>query len=192
MLANSYVGIVQPEVPRLIAKRARRFHVSRDDIDDLQQQIVPLLTRFRFDPSRANGATCATALTGVIDRQIKAYLRSKHRYQRRVERLQTLSGNRVGESTISSEQATPPEPTDLRIDLERTMSSFSPRDREICQGLGHGLTVKAIAAQLGCGRDTVTRAVARIRRRFEAAGLRAWIDPDYRSDKHAEQGRSQQ
>lgn len=187
MIANSYVGMVQPEVPRLIVSRARRLRVGRDEIDDLQQQIVPLLAGFRFDPARANGATPATAMTGVIDRQIKAHLRSKHRYQQRVERLQAMSGETARDGTITPTQVAQPEPVDLRIDLERTMSRFSPRDREICQGLSHGLTVTAIAQQLGCGRDTIDRAVVRIRRVFEAAGLRAWIDPDYRSDRQHEQ-----
>ena len=191
MIANSYVGMVQSEVPRLIVSRARRLRVGRDEIDDLQQQIVPLLAGFRFDPARANGATPATAMTGVIDRQIKAHLRSKHRYQQRVERLQAMSGDPARESTIAPTQVAQPEPVDLRIDLERTMSRFSPRDREICQGLSHGLTVKAIAGQLGCGRDTIDRAVVRIRKVFEAAGLRAWIDSDYRSDGQHEQGRAQ-
>lgn len=191
MIANSYVGMVQPEVPRLIVSRARRYRVGRDEFDDLQQQIVPLLAGFRFDPARANGATPATAMTGVIDRQIKAHLRSKHRYQQRVERLQAMSGPSARDGAITPTQVAQPEPVDLRIDLERTMSRFSRRDREICRGLSHGLSVTAIARQLGCGRDTIDRAVVRIRQVFEAAGLRAWTDPDYRSARQHEQGRTQ-
>lgn len=179
MFANSYVGMVPPQVPRLIISRARRYRVGRDEIDDLQQQIVPVLAGFRFDPARANGASPATAMTAVVDRQIKAHLRSKHRYQQRVERLQAMSGEPTRDGTITPPQVAQPEPVDLRIDLERTMSRFTSRDRSICQGLSHGLSVTAIAEQLGCGRDTVDRAVIRIRQIFEAAGLRVWIDPDF-------------
>lgn len=46
MLANSYVGIVEQEVPRLVVSRARRLRISGDEIDDLQQQIVPKLAAF--------------------------------------------------------------------------------------------------------------------------------------------------
>lgn len=191
MVANSYVGMVQSEVPHLIISRARRYRVGRDEIDDLQQQIVPLLAGFRFDPARSNGASPATAMTAVVDRQIKAHLRSKHRYQQRLLRLQAVSGEAGRNGTTALTQVARSEPADLRIDLERTMSRFSPRDREICQGLSHGLTITAIAQQLGCGRDTVDRAVIRIRRMFEAAGLRAWIDPDYHGDQRDEQGRAQ-
>ena len=183
MLANSYVGMVQPEVPRLIVSRARRLGVGHADIDDLQQQIVPLLADFHFDPARANGATPATAMTSVIDRQIKAHLRSQRRYQQRVERLQAQSDEAARENATVPPQVAEPEPVDLRLDLERTMSRFSQRDRAICWGLGHGLSIKAIAENVGCGRDTVDRAVARIRRVFEAAGLRAWIDPDSGHEK---------
>lgn len=182
MIGNSYIGMVPPEITRLIVNRARRYRVGRDEIDDLQQQIVPLLADFHFDPVRAHGASPATAMTGVIDRQIKAYLRAKRRYQQRIELLQGTSGDPDRQNTVPPAYVTQTDPVDLRIDLERTLTSFSPRDREICHGLSHGLTIKAIAEQLGCGRDTVDRAIARIRKAFETAGLRAWIDPNYRSN----------
>ena len=127
MIANSYVGMVQSEVPHLIISRARRYRVGRDEIDDLQQQIVPLLAGFRFDPARANGASPATAMTAVVDRQIKAHLRSKHRYQQRLERLQAMFGEPGRDGTTAPMQVAHSEPVDLRIDLERTMSRFSPR-----------------------------------------------------------------
>lgn len=178
MLANSYVGMVQPEVPRLIVGRARRYRVGADEIDDLQQQIVPLLAAFRFDPARANGATAATAMTGVIDRRIKAHLRSKRRYQQRVERLQAMAGTPVTQDAAASSRAAHSDTADLRLDLEQTTARLSPRDRAICQCLGDGFTIAAIARRLKCGRDTVARAVQHIRRVFDAAGLRAWIDPN--------------
>src|SRR5690606_23534322 len=74
MLANSYSGIVEKEVSRLVVSRARRLRVSGDEIDDLQQQIVPKLAAFEYDAAKSNGASRSTALTGVIDRQIKAHL----------------------------------------------------------------------------------------------------------------------
>jgi RNA polymerase sigma factor (sigma-70 family) len=182
MLANSYLGVVEQEVPRLVVSRARRLRVSGDEIDDLQQQIVPKLAEFQYDASRSNGASRTTAMTGVIDRQIKAHLRAKHRYQKRIERLQVMSGASAYGRPVWPDHVTKPEPVDLRMDLAAAMSSLSARDRSICQGLADGLTVKVIAGQLGCGRDTVTRAIVRIREVFTAAGMRAWIDPDYRSD----------
>lgn len=181
MLANSYVGIVEQEVPRLVVSRARRLRISGDEIDDLQQQIVPKLAAFEYDAAKSNGASRTTAMTGVIDRQIKAHLRAKHRYQKRIERLQAM-GNPASARFVWPEHVTKPEPVDLRMDLAAAMQRLDERDQTICRSLGEGHTVKAIAEQLGCRRDTVSRAIVRIRQIFTQAGLRAWIDPDYSPD----------
>ena len=183
MLTNSYVGIVEQEVPGLVVSRARRLRITGDEIDDLQQQIVPTLAEFQYDPTRSNGASRTTAMTAVVDRQIKAHLRAKRRYRSRLERLQVLSGAwAYGRPT---HHVTHPEPVDLRLDLAAAMASLSTRDLAICQGLADDLTVKAIALQAGCGRDTVDRAIVRIREVFTSAGLRAWVDPDYGCGKQA-------
>jgi len=176
MDANSYVGMVPPDIPRLIAARARCYRVRADEIDDLQQQIVPLLAEFHFDPARANGATLVTAMTAVIDHQIKAHLRSARRYRQRLERAQSRSGSSTRQSEDMLVHRAMFDLVDLRIDLQQVISRLSPRDRQICRGLSDGFTIKAIARQLGCGRYTVSRGIARIRRVFETAGLRAWID----------------
>jgi len=111
-----------------------------------------------------------TAFTGIIDRQIKAHLRAKHRYQKKLERLQ----NRTRESST-----TPHAQVDLRLDLERVLAQLSPRDRIICQHLSNGHTTTDIAQHLGCCRHAVDCAVQRIRQVFGKAGMQVWIDPNY-------------
>jgi len=177
MLPNRYTGIIEPKVARLIVSRARRLRLRRDEIDDLQQRLVPILASFEFDEARSNGASRTTALTGVIDRHLKAYLRAKRRYRMRLERLHAQPG-RYGTSVVSRHQPAPPEPVDLRLDLEAAMERLSERDRKVCRMLGEGWAVSSIAKKLGCDRSTVSRAIARIREQFIAAGLKAWIDPD--------------
>lgn len=177
MLSNNYTGMVEPRVARLIVSRARRLHLRRDEIDDLQQQLVPTLASFRFDETRSNGASPTTALTSVVDRQIRAYLRAKRRYRKRLERLHAQPA-RYATRIIGRHVPAPPEPVDLRLDLEATMARLSERDRAICRLLGEGWAVQSIAEQLGCDRSTVSRAILRIRQQFIAAGLKAWIDPD--------------
>lgn len=177
MLPNRYTGLIEPKVARLIVSRARRFRLRRDEIDDLQQRLVPILASFEFDEARSNGASRMTALTGVIDRHLKAYLRAKRRYQMRLARLHANPG-RYGRSVIGRHEPAPPEPVDLRLDLEAAMERLSERDRAICRMLGEGWAVRSIAEKLGCDRSTVSRAILRIREEFTAAGLKAWIDPD--------------
>jgi RNA polymerase sigma factor (sigma-70 family) len=178
MFSNNYAGIVPPEVLKLIASLAKRYRVPIDELDDLQQTIIPLLTEFRFDPAIANGATPLTAMTAVIDRQIKAYLRANRRHQKRLERIQNENALKVANGMQS-------ESPDLRLDLEQALLQLSENDRQICKALSQGETVTAIAEQLNCGRDTIMRAIARIRDVFESAGLQAWIDPNHQGNKKA-------
>jgi len=169
MFANNYAEMVPPEVLELIARRVRYYRIRADEHDDLQQQIVPLLMEFRYDPAIANGASETTAMTAVIDNQIKVHRRANRRHQRRIERMQT----QVRESTIDTT-------IDLRVDLKNTLSQLSPPDRTICQHLSQGHTTTDIAQLLNCCRATVDHAVWRIRRVFKDAGLQVWIDPNYK------------
>lgn len=178
MHANSYVGIVEQEVPRLVISRASRLRINADEIDDLLQQIVPKLAAFEYDPAKSNGATVTTAMTSVIDRQIKSFLRAKRRYQRRIERIREMRTPTTAQC-IWPEYVTKSEPIELRMDLAAAMECLCERDQTICRSLSEGHTVKAIAEHLGCCRDTVSRAIVRIRQLFTQAGLRLWIDPDY-------------
>ena len=179
MLANRYSGIVEPEIARLIAQQGRRLQLSPVEIDDLQQEIITKLAGFPSDEACPHSTSATAALRTMIDRQMRGYLRAKRRYQRRMERLQALSGRVVRSGPQQSAQAAPPEPTDLRLDVQAAVAGLSLRDQRICQGLAAGLTIKAIAAQLPCDRDTVARAIPRIREAFTAAGLLAWVDPNY-------------
>jgi RNA polymerase sigma factor (sigma-70 family) len=184
MLVNSYAGIVDQNVSRLVVSRARRLRVSSDEIHDLQQEIVPKLAAFQFDAARSNGASRNTVLTSVVDRQICAYLRAKGRYENHIEHLQQMRRPATARHNWP-DHVSQPEPVDLRMDLAAAMQRLSERDRAICDGLSHGLTVKDIAAKLGCCRDTVSRAILRIRRVFADAGLEAWIDPNFDERDHA-------
>lgn len=179
MLANRYTGIVESTIERLIVSRARRLRIAADEIDDLQQKIVPMLAEFQFDEARSNGATPRTVMTAMIDRQLKAHLRAKRRYDDRIERVRQTSRSQAGISATWPNRVSTSDPVDLKLDLENATAALSERDRRICHGLSRGETQKSIAERLGIGRDTVARAILRIRAAFTAAGLQAWIDPDY-------------
>jgi len=176
---NRYTDIVDPKVAGLIVSRARRMHIHRDEIDDLQQRIVPMLAEFQFDEARSNGATRATVMTAVIDRQLAAHLRAKHRYAKHLNRVSSRSRALLSGRPVWPNHVTQPEPVDLRLDIEKAKADLSDRDQKICDALSIGETQKAITESLGIGRDTVARAIARIREAFTKAGLKAWVDPDY-------------
>jgi hypothetical protein len=48
----------------------------RQDLDDVQQQVSIALLQFNFDEARSNGASERTAITAVIDRQLRKIRRS--------------------------------------------------------------------------------------------------------------------
>jgi len=171
MFANNYAGMVPPEVLELITHRVRYHRIPPDELDDLQQQIVPLLMEFRYDPAVANGASETTAMVAVMDNQIKAHRRARRRYRRKIERFQMQT---------REPSTTPHTQVDLRMDLDRVLAQLSERDRAICQQLGQGHTTTDIAQRLDCGRDTVDYAVWRLRKVFKDAGLQIWIDPNYK------------
>lgn len=176
---NRYTDIVDPKVARLIVSRARRMRINREEIDDLQQRIVPMLAEFQFDEARSNGAAQSTVMTVVIDRQLMAHLRAKRRYAEHLKRMGSQSRALLSGRPIWPNHVTQPEPVDLRLDIEKAKVGLSDRDQQICDALSHGESQKAIAERLGIGRDTVARAISRIRDVFTQAGLKAWVDPDY-------------
>ncbi|MAX26605.1 MAG: hypothetical protein CMJ19_19095 [Phycisphaeraceae bacterium] len=175
MLSNVYVGTRNQTVANLVIRRALRLGINSDEIEDLQQKIVPKLTRFLFKPERSNGASLNTVLTSVIDRQLFSYLRARKRYQQRIERLRNINYLK----TVQPRPVPPTQVSDMRMDIESVMAKLTERDRNICIGLSHGHTIKDIAKQVGCGRDTVSRAIQRMRKTFTDAGLKVWIDPDF-------------
>ncbi|MBI5864923.1 MAG: sigma-70 family RNA polymerase sigma factor [Planctomycetes bacterium] len=177
MLPNRYTGMVEPKLARLIVSRARRMRLRRDEIDDLQQQIVPALANFKFDEARSNGASRTTALISVIDLQVKMYVRAKRRYSQRLEKLHA-EPSRYATRVVARRVPAPAEPLDLRIDVDAAMARLTEREREVCRLLGDGWSIRIIAKRLGFGRDTINRDIAHIREVFVAAGLRAWVDPN--------------
>lgn len=187
MHCNAYVGTQNQTVANLVIHRARRFGIKADEFDDLQQKIVPKLTRFLYKPERSNGANLNTVLISAIDRQLLSYLRACKRYQQRIERFRNINYLKM----IQPKPVPPTQVSDLRMDLETVLAQLSERDRNICIGLSHGHTIKDIAMQVGCGRDTVSRAIQRMRKTFTDAGLKVWVDPDFDAE-HAKSPENQE
>ena len=191
MSSNHYSGVVTPEIPRLIVDRARRLKVSPDDIEDLQQRIVPLLAKFQFDHARANGASRQTAMTAVVDRQIKMHLRSKRRYRVRIEQLQTQQSETASDEALVTDHTADSANADRRMDVAKAIADLPEFDQRVCLALSKGMSIAAIAREVCRGRDAVNGAIRRTRRTFENMGLRAWVDANAATPAHASTGRAQ-
>ncbi len=60
-----YGGMVEDWKVELIVGRARRMGFREDELGDVQQEVIPDVAAFRYDPSRAEGALEKAALTPV-------------------------------------------------------------------------------------------------------------------------------
>lgn len=163
MLSNDYTGVIDPTLATLIRRRGKRARLNNADIEDLQQIVAPKLAQARFDPQRA----AVTLAVTIIDRQIRSMLRTRYSRRKHIHRMIGAARPQQAPAGLDA--------VDLRLDLDSALRTLSPRHQEICQGLLRGLSKRAIAAQLGCSAGSVDSVISRIRRKFAAAGLGAWI-----------------
>jgi transposase len=56
-------------------------------------------------------------------------------------------------------------------DTRSVLKHLAPEDHEFCLRLADGMSIDAIAAQLGCGWHTVRRRIDRLRAEFERQGF---------------------
>jgi len=176
MHQNEYADTAERWKVALLVRRAKRMGFRRDELDDVQQTVVLKMADFKFDPEKANGASETTALTGMIDRQLRTMRRAKLRYRRRLDQMRAESGCADDQHATNEElQPSYEEPTALVCDVREAVAGLGPRDRQLCTALAAGQSVDEIAKGLGCGWHTVQRRIARIREHFCRIGLDDWI-----------------
>ena len=163
----NYAGVVDPWKVDLIVKRAKCMGFRSHELEDVQQELILDVMRFRFDPARANGAKEATALVALIDNRLRNLVRSCVRY--------LAHRNRFGREV--EEAYEPIAVLERALDVTSVVASLPERERQVCRGLGLGETRSAIASRLGLGWHTVNRIIGRIRQRFQETGLEAWVGP---------------
>ncbi|NQU22271.1 MAG: sigma-70 family RNA polymerase sigma factor [Candidatus Nealsonbacteria bacterium] len=167
MFANRYDNQIEPWKAQLVTLRARRYGLAGPDLDDAQQEIMLDVIAFRYDESRSNGATERTALTALIDRRLSTLRRSRRRYEERFH-------SSTNEQPIVAVEE-PEDEQSLTMDVRRALEMLPAEDRQVCEALADGRSIREIAQQRACGWHTVRRQVARIRQRFEALGLDGWL-----------------
>lgn len=158
-VVNDYGAVLEPWKARLIVDRARRMGVPRDELEDVQQELVWDVAAVRFDPAKAGSES--TPLVARIDNRVASYLRRNTRYLARVMRLRP---------TESCE-----EKVALRIDVRQAVAALPLPERTVCLGLSQGHTAADIARHVGVGRSTVVRLMTKIRRHFRECGLEGWL-----------------
>ncbi len=161
MVRNSYAGVLEEWKVALIRRRAQRKGFRSQDLDDAIQQAVLVVMEFRFDESRSNGASEATVLTAIVDRQLAMIRRGAERERQRMETFAT-SCSATYELTYHDETISA---------VRQTLDGASPLERSVCALLADGHSTNDIAGRFGLSWHTVDAAVRRIRRLFKRNGL---------------------
>jgi hypothetical protein len=168
-IPNTYSGLIDDWKIALIDQRARLRGFRVDELPEVRQEIVLELCRFQYDPER--GASERTALISWIDRSLLMLLRTRARRQAH----EVVCAEFVDEEGVADDCVDPHRVQDLRNDLAPVLASLDPVEREICAGLAHGDSLRALSETLRLSRYEICRTIDRIRARFTAGGLRAWV-----------------
>lgn len=171
MERNDYGDLIERWKVELIRKRARRFSFREDEIDDLEQLIVPELLKAEFDPNHAARAAERSFVITVIDRRLLSAIRERGRDVRRVN--YDADGLEEENALPGEEPRSPdrPDNLELALDLERAMADLGPDEKAICKALMDGMSQADIARATGRSRPAICREVRKLRAVFRTLGL---------------------
>ena len=162
MKLNDYGDLIESWKLELIKCRALKLGLRRDLLEDAQQEIVPVLLKFEYNPENANRASEATVLTAVIDRRLKHLIRTESRYLARQRDAAQLASREIRANN-----------SPLSIDIRNIVNSMPERDRSVLQALASGASRSDIARDLDCDWHTVNLVIERAQERFMDMGFRA-------------------
>ena len=175
MERNDYGDLIEKWKVELIRARARRFYFRDDELDDLEQMIVPQLIDVEFDADAADGASERTFVTTIIDRQLMKVKRDRGRDVRRVNYESPHiedEGALSTEDLMSLGRAEKPE---LALDVEQALSDLTPSERAICLALKDGLSQADIARATGRSKAAICNEVQKLRERFSEWGFEDYL-----------------
>jgi len=177
-------------IQRTLARLIRHAGFSSQERDDLAQELAlhVLKRSSAFDPGRASQRAF---LATILDRFAKNLVRERwaaKRDPRRVGSLQAPIATDDGEAeriTLLDEHAvaaqrltsprSPQERAELASDVAHILSQLPPRLRDLAERLCHR-SLAEVARDLGTPRTTLADSVRHLRKRFEAAGLRHYLE----------------
>jgi RNA polymerase sigma factor (sigma-70 family) len=169
-----------------ISRVARRMighaGIKYEDREDLEQEFVAdLLQRLsHFDPKRGNQEAFETTL---IKRRAASILRHRRAAKRDYRRLVSLDPlDKEGSAFVAQEcgarrgacSRSDQETVELACDVAELLMSLPRPRRDLAERLMYQ-SVSEIARDMGKPRTTLYTDLGRLRRRFEKAGLKAYL-----------------
>ena len=174
-MRNDYGSLVETWKVDLIIDRAKRKGFRRDELEDVQQEVMLAVLDFKYDPAKANGATEATAITALIDKQLTFLQRGsarQHKHEQEYRRQHFPAG---GNSASVPYCPSHENQVDLAIDVEQTVARLALTEQTICAALSNGQPRSQIAKKLRITRYKLDCIIEGIREQFKAMGLDDWM-----------------
>jgi DNA-directed RNA polymerase specialized sigma24 family protein len=175
MRQNKYAGLIEPWKVRLVTNRASRRGYRGADLDEVIQRILIELLDFEFCEQRSNGATEATAITALVDRQLAYYWRGESRYRRHVDAATAKT-----EPTIDYRDT-----FDEAMDVRDAIDELPEFTRRVCEALSNGLSISETAKRLGVSWHTVGKQVEFLREHFGRLGFAPADEPKKKEEEAA-------
>lgn len=174
-MQNEYGGLVERWKVEVILDRARKKGFRPDELDDVQQEIVPAVLAFRFDSRKSNGATERTAITGLVDRRLAFIQRTRARQLKNHERYMESMGFKSDTPFEEIPDNVSPDAVALAFDVREAVAALPAPEQAVCAALSRGDNRVGIAKTMGIKRSAVDCMIRRIREQFRADGLDAWV-----------------
>jgi len=152
---------------------ARRLRLSRQDREDVEQELAICLWRKKddYDPDHVSGSRYETYITRYLEKQ-------SLEIQKNYIRDSTNSGHCAGDDTsdgiaISGNGFMCPveKQAILRADLAAAIKKLSPEQQNLLEKLAGGAAITEIARELCLPSDTVHSRVKRLRKIFREQGF---------------------
>ena len=180
-------GVIDPFVSRLVQAKAREVSrqpgFSPSDAPDIEQELLTKVAERQITYLPGRGHPEAFAQT-IVESKSATLVRDRRAAKRPPPSVASLDQPPADErlrlidllpATASRTRVPSGEPDpDLSIDVVIVLKSLPTDDQALCGQLMTG-TLSEAARELGRPRSTLQKAVARIRRRFEDAGLKIYL-----------------
>lgn len=180
-------GVIDPLLRRLVHHKAHELShqpgFTPADAPDLEQELLAKVAERQAAYLPGRGRPDAFART-IVESKSATIVRDRHAAKRPPASVASLDQSPTGEglrlidllpssASRTRVRSGKPDP-DLQTDLAIVLKSLPTDDQAVCGCLMAG-TLSDAARELGRPRSTLQRAVARIRRRFEDAGLKIYL-----------------
>lgn len=174
-MRNEYGALVEPWKVNLVLERARAKGFKACDLDDVQQEVVLAIWRFRFDPQKANGASERTALSALIDKRLMFLRRGRARARKHATAFRRHYPVPRNEGALDYAQEDRERSIACSLDVKELTAQWPAEERAVCAELAKGLSRRLVARKLGITRLRLDRIIRNVADNFIENGLNKWV-----------------